>query len=559
MHDFLRRARGWLTGLNAVSARFDLLQNRTDALMGASEQTNAALAELAAALESIRPGPELAEIRGRLDGLAASSLAARSELARELDAEADRRRLAELALASRLNDQGSSMRGMEADLAALRAQVSQVQVGLDEMAVRFDAHAQHSVHWGAEMRDGLQVQLDAIARRVADLPGALEWKAIASRLDGVEAALAAGRWADSAHAQLSGAAPLRLLGEAGARPLAFLLQSLELVNHYAAVWDLLPQGGFDVLLHGVDEAAARQALGAWRCQVFATDEVLADGRKYACLVSNHPVEGGEPPLIKRLAERNVRFMYAAGKSGWNLSEWNRLYDLILCFGPHHAAAFSALTDGLVIQMGYPRFDRYFNDQVDRDALCGRFGCDPAKETVVWLPTWKELSSVGHFDDEISALSDRYNVVVKLHPLMSEAEPDRVESLRKHHFSCLLTDSTDNLPLYQLADYMLFDFGGPPLAAIYCDKKMLLLDVPGALADPLLGPDSPDVAIRAQLGSLEPGGGAIARSLASPAHWEAQVPARKALRRTYFAPHFGFSAAVAANALLRLDTLRAGAG
>lgn len=559
MRDFLRRARGWLTGLNAVSARFDLLQNRTDALMGASERTNAALAELAAALESIRPGPELAEIRGRLDGLAASSLAAGAELARELDAEADRRGLAEQALASRLSDQDGSLRGMVAELAALRAQASQVQAGLDETAARFDAHAQHSAQWGAEMRSGLQAQLDAIGRRVAELPGSPELRVIASRLDGVEAALAAGRRAGSPHAQPSGAALLRLSGDAGAGRLAFLLQSLELVNHYAAVWDLLPQGGFDVLLHGVDEAAGRQALAAWRCGVVTTEMVLAEGRKYACLVSNHPVEGGEPPLIRRLAERNVRFMYAAGKSGWNLSEWNRLYDLILCFGPHHAAAFSARTDGLVIQMGYPRFDRYFNEQVDRDALCGRFGCNPAKETVVWLPTWKELSSVGHFDEEISALTDRYNVVVKLHPLMSEAEPERVESLRKHRFSCLLTDSTDNLPLYQLADYMLFDFGGPPLAAIYCDKKMLLLDVPGALADPLLGPDSPDVAIRSQLGSLEPGGGAIARCLASPAHWEAQVPMRKALRRTYFAPHFGFSAAVAANALLRLDTLLAGAG
>jgi len=557
VRDFLRRARGWLTGLNAVSARFDLLQNRTDALMGASERTNAALAELAAALESIRPGPELGDIRGRLDGLAASSAAAQSELARELGAEADRRRLAEQALAVRLSDHDGSLRGMVADLTALRAQASQLQVGLDDIAARFDAHAQHSSQWGAEMRGGLQAQLDAIARRLAERPGSPEWKAIASRLDGVEAELAAVHRAGNSHAQPSGAAPLRL--SAGAGPLAFLLQSLELVNHYAAVWDLLPRGSFDVLLHGVDEAAGRQALAAWRCRVFATEDVLADGRKYACLVSNHPVEGGEPPLIKRLAERNARFMYAAGKSGWNLSEWNRLYDLILCFGPHHAAAFSALTDGLVIQMGYPRFDRYFNERVDRHALCGRFGCDPAKETVVWLPTWKELSSVGHFDDEISALSDRYNVVVKLHPLMSEAEPARVESLRRHHFSCLLTDSTDNLPLYQLADYMLFDFGGPPLAAIYCDKKMLLLDVPGALADPLLGADSPDVAIRAQLGSLEPGRGAIARCLVSPAHWEAQVSMRKALRRTYFAPHFGFSAAVAANALLHFDTLRAGAG
>lgn len=494
VRDFLRRARGWLTGLNAISTRFDLLQNRIDSLLETSRLTNETLAEIA----------------------------------RKHNAENDRRRLTEQALAD-----------------------------------RFDANAQRSDQRSAEIFGGLQAQFDVIERRIAEPIDKPERNAIGNRLNDrsdLDDKMLAPWYGDALVQAHSGGAKLHQLSD-GVRAgrIGFLMHSLELVNHYAAVWDLLPHDSFDVLLHGLDKDVGRQAVAAWSCGVFTTEEVLADGRKYDCLVSNHPVEGGEPPLIKRLAERNVRFMYAAGKSGWNLSDWNRLYDLILCFGPHHANAFATRTDGLVIQMGYPRFDRYFNEQVDRNALADRFGCDPAKKTVVWLPTWKDLSSVGYFDEEISALKDHFNVVVKLHPLMSESEPARVEALRQHHFSCLLTDSTDNLPLYQLADYMLFDFGGPPLAAIYCDKKMLLLDVPGALADPLLGPDSPDVAIRAQLGSLEPGRGAIARCLASATHWAAQVPMRKVLRRTYFAPHFGFSAAVVANALLRLDTLLAGAG
>ena len=471
MRDFLRRVRACLTGLNAISARFDLLQNKLDTLLEVSELTNTTLAEVA----------------------------------QKLDAEVDHRLRAEIAIIA-----------------------------------RFDAHAQHSAQRDDKMPGGLQSRLDIIERRMDELTDPQGRGAVGKCLNEQRD-------------------PINITHVTRTGRIGFLLHSLELVNHYAAVWNLLPHGSFDVLLHGMDESVGSQAVAAWCCRVITTEAVLADGHKYACLVSNHPVEGGEPPLIKRLAERNVRFMYAAGKSGWNLSDWNCLYDLILCFGPYHAAAFSALTNGLVIQMGYPRFDRYFKEQVDRIVLCSRFCCDPAKETVVWLPTWKELSSVGHFDEEISALTDRYNVIVKLHPLMSEAEPTRVEYLRQHRFSCLLADSTDNLPLYQLADYMIFDFGGPPLAAIYCDKKMLLLDIPGALVDPLLTPDSPDVAIRAQLGSLEPERGAIARCLASPAHWEAQVPMRKALRRTYFAPHFGFSAAVAANALLCLDTLLAGAG
>lgn len=336
--------------------------------------------------------------------------------------------------------------------------------------------------------------------------------------------------------------------------LAFLLQNLELCNHFAPVWDALPPGSFDVLLHKLERDAADEALARWTCGIRTTEELLDRGERCAHLVSNHPVEVGEAPLIRRLAVHNVRFMYAAGKSGWNLSDWNSLYDVILCFGPFHAVAFANQTRATIVQMGYPRFDRYFEPIEDRQALLARYGCDPDRRTVVWLPTWKDLSSVGWFDEEISALTSDYNVVVKLHPLMATKEPERVTALRAHRFDLLITDASDNLPLYRIADFMLFDYGGPPMAAIYTDKNLLLLDVPGAQDDPLLGPDSPDLQIRSVFGAVSHDARAIADHLRSDSFWNEQIEARRELRSIYFAPYYGFSARVAAHCLTHLDTL-----
>lgn len=337
-----------------------------------------------------------------------------------------------------------------------------------------------------------------------------------------------------------------------ANRIGFLIHNLELVNHYACVWDILPEDSFDVVLHG-DAVGTEPAFfnDHWKCNVVNADDVICSSARYPYLVSNHAVELSEIPLIKQLGRVNIRFMYAAGKSGWNLSDWNKLYDVIFCFGPYHAAKFSDSTESVVLQMGYPRFDRYFTQQPDRDDLHARYGCDPSKKTVVWLPTWKTLSSVTYFDVEISALTELYNVIVKLHPLMPESEPERVEVLLRHHFTHVITDSSDNLPLYQLADFMLFDYGGPPLAAIYADKNLILLNVDGAADDDLTGEDSPDITIRRHLVNVNSADNAIAELLADTSLWEQQRPVRRALRKTYFAPYFGFSSQVAANALLNM--------
>lgn len=341
----------------------------------------------------------------------------------------------------------------------------------------------------------------------------------------------------------------------------FLLSDLSLMSHYHNVWDLLPTGSFDIILHGeainLYEDMIKtdpNILSKWQCGITTTNDLHNSNSKYQYVVSNHPICTFRVPLIKRIGNFNIRFMYAAGKSKWNLASWNNLYDVIMSFGPHHTEAFTKCSKAIILQIGYPRLDGYFSQKIKRNELCARYNCDPAKKTVVWLPTWNKLSSVGLFNEEIASLTDKYNVVVKVHPLMPSSEPDRVETLKKYPFSYFIFDSSDNQPLYQLADYMLFDYGGPPLAGIYTDKNMLLLNVPGAKKSNLTGRDSPDILIRKNIVNVNAGTGKIASLLADESIWEKQRSVRQAIRNIYFAPYYGFSSIVAANALLNLDNI-----
>ncbi|MCW5619892.1 MAG: DUF563 domain-containing protein [Burkholderiales bacterium] len=146
--------------------------------------------------------------------------------------------------------------------------------------------------------------------------------------------------------------------------LAFLMHIPELANHYRAIWAHLPRERLEVVNAGVGSAAVEIERLAAEAGIGCApvSERLDGNTKYACMVSNHPIDPSGEPLIKRLAHVNVRMMYAIGKAGWNLREWNDLYDVILCFGPYHAEALAAVTSARIVQVGYPRFDTFFQAQ-----------------------------------------------------------------------------------------------------------------------------------------------------------------------------------------------------
>lgn len=336
----------------------------------------------------------------------------------------------------------------------------------------------------------------------------------------------------------------------------FVVQTPELFNHFRTVWDLLDRNAIVLVIP--DSAHSKieilELAKKERLDCIFVSELLETNRKIKYLVSNHPLESIDDEfLIKRIGTYNIRFMYATGKAGWNFRPWNQIYDVILCYGPYHQKNLEFCKDTIIIQMGYPRMDRFFNERIDREPLLEDFGCQPEKPTIVWLPTWEELSSVETWGKAVSELSDTYNVIVKLHPLMVDKEPLRVKTLERLEFSCIIKHIFDNVYLYALCDYLLCDYGGPAFAGIYVDKNLLLLNVLGAEEDRYTGASSPEFLIRKVIPNLDVADKNALRSLLQDrAVWQKQKRIRKVLRNYFFAPYYGFSSSVAALTLGNLD-------
>ena len=67
---------------------------------------------------------------------------------------------------------------------------------------------------------------------------------------------------------------------------------------------------------------------------------------------------------------------------------------------------------------------------EKDYLHKKFKCDPKKKTIVWLPTWKNLSSVDKYLKSIESFKLNYNIIIKPHPSMKDNDPEMVENINK---------------------------------------------------------------------------------------------------------------------------------
>lgn len=336
--------------------------------------------------------------------------------------------------------------------------------------------------------------------------------------------------------------------------IGFLIHNPEMFNHYHAVWQHLPAGSLEIAVTGKTQqdidtviAASERRNLPWR----DARELLARKERYNTLVSSFPqhyLRGADSPYLpKSIGRCNLRFMYANGKAGWNFQPWNQQYDSILCFGPYQAEHLEFCRNTLKVQMGYPRFDRFFNQPLDRIASLTALKLDPSRKTVVWLPTWSTLSSIELFAVAIARLQTHYNVIVKPHPITLTDEPARMRELER--FNCVIREHIDNVELFQLADFLLCDYGGSAFGGIYTDRNVLLLDLPNAESDPLMGEDSSDIWLRKYMPHLTAQqAGRLEEMLDDEALWTAQRSVRASLSQYYFAPFYGYAGQVAALAI-----------
>ncbi|MGN5151335.1 CDP-glycerol glycerophosphotransferase family protein [Aeromonas enteropelogenes] len=339
---------------------------------------------------------------------------------------------------------------------------------------------------------------------------------------------------------------------------AFFVHTAEMVNHYKSVWTLLGKECVDILLWGAEEEIieSRKIIEGLGYSCYTTEEIISSGYQYEVIISNHSMVYHEgKPLIHVLGKRRVRFMYALGKAKHNLSDWNNHYDLILCFGPWQDKQLKKICNAVTFQMGYPRYDEYFTLNGGQSHICDELGLDKSKKTILWLPTWREISSLPLYADVMCALCDEYNVIVKTHPLSARAEPEILKIFEKYDFTKVITHVYDNLKLFQCCDFVVCDYGGTPFGALYLDKNLILLNVPDAEKNELTGEGSPDIDLRREIVSVNVSERwALPNLLNDELLWEAQREQRKKLRKVYFVPTYGFSSELAVLALKNIDVL-----
>ena len=342
---------------------------------------------------------------------------------------------------------------------------------------------------------------------------------------------------------------------------AFIVHMADLVHHYQPIWKWMDPASFDIVLAGPPserDATRRHAESAGHGWV-DIDELFRGGGRYAYVVANHYIGFGPGGfIVEQVGDVRIRMMYALGKSKWNFAPWNAMFDAILVHGPRQARELDQFEDVLKIQVGYPRFDDFYNGAIDRDVVRARLGLDGSRPVVVWLPTWKELSSIDLWADAVAELMTTYDVVVKPHPLAWNGEPHSIERLRVAGLEHIVEGMFDSTELLSIADFALCDYGGPPFGAILTDRKLVLLDVPNAEQDSLSGKGSFDIEIRERLLHLDPSrSGELRGILEDSSVWEAQRTIRGALRTEFVAPFFGIAGRTAALALANMPVLRRG--
>lgn len=188
---------------------------------------------------------------------------------------------------------------------------------------------------------------------------------------------------------------------------------------------------------------------------------------------------------KILGEYNVRFMYGADTGGVKINKiYNHVFDEFFCHGPHDGLIVNQLFAGSIFEMGYPRYDSYFINKDNKDLknkVIKSLGGDVFRPTILWIVTVSEyFSTIEKYADVMEGLTEKYNVVLRPHPLEINPKSSRYnrkvdEIVRSGRFLISLDASESLSNLYLIADYVFCDYGGSIFSALYLNKKIILLD------------------------------------------------------------------------------------
>jgi CDP-Glycerol:Poly(glycerophosphate) glycerophosphotransferase len=310
---------------------------------------------------------------------------------------------------------------------------------------------------------------------------------------------------------------------------AFLVHDPIMLVHYADVWKAMDPSDFAIILtedfsvdvHGKEKLGSQEFFNYVQIEGYEVRQVmkiLRSRKKYEYVVTNHMISversvghiekqlnrgvrllnrslrslkvnanRGESGievryLPQQVGIKQIRYMYGADISdGWSLQSWNDIYDVFLCHGVNDEREIKNRFKGKTYIMGYPRYDRFFSGDLDLSSIKREFGLSESKKTILWMPTLGgEYSSIPLFAEPLSAISKKYDIIVRPHPFSFVQERDFISLLEKWKFNIDRNALRDMNELFGVADVILADNGGTPFSAIFLGKNVIFLNVPDDL-------------------------------------------------------------------------------
>jgi hypothetical protein len=211
---------------------------------------------------------------------------------------------------------------------------------------------------------------------------------------------------------------------------------------------------------------------------FLISTVREIGYIHDCIVS--PYFTNE---LNGLGRKNVRLIYGLAKDDWNYSRWNIFYDKILCYGDYDYKKLNIYNNCRII--GNPRFDNWFNNKLpgkNEIVKQYRLKFENNRETILYAPTYGELSSIDKWTEKIEELGENFNLIIKIHHGTAYLKSEmRRKKLLYRKFENVFDDSVNLLHLLKLSDYVLSDYSGVIFDALLAQKKVVLLNVNSALS------------------------------------------------------------------------------
>lgn len=168
----------------------------------------------------------------------------------------------------------------------------------------------------------------------------------------------------------------------------------------------------------------------------------------------------------------IGLQYSMAKERHQYGAWRAIADLNLVYGPWSAERVAPFSP--VVQVGNPRWSDHFDAPIP-SLLDLNPNFDSSKRTLLYLPTWEELSSLDEFAEAIAALREDYNLLFAPHHNSRRFESERTAAaMRAICGNTATVTSFDVGHLIRASDVVLSDFSGAIFDAILFEKPVLLL-------------------------------------------------------------------------------------